>query len=534
MFKQSIFLPIVLSGLFISCGFGVTPNLTEPAEVPSPSTEAIITPVVSKTIPVISHTPTPDLSPISRSSLFKIKWDDRSIFRDGLVKSEQDVLDRLPGASIYHINLTISDDLKHVQGQEEVRYTNQEDVPLNEVVFHLYPNMLDGEMTVASVNVNSSAVCPIYELENSLMRVPLASPLPPGGQIIVYSDFAVTVPGYTDNNYGVFAYEEGVLSLAYIYPMIAVFDSRGWNTEVPGDNGDITYSDVSFYFLRVNAPGKLVIVASGCETEKVKTGDRQQVTLAAGPARDFYLVASPNYTVLTGNAGEMTVNSYAPAKWSEHAQLALDTAATAIQIYSKRYKPYPYTEFDIVTIITDSGGVEFPGMTALDIEMYDPQEEFDDEPSGDYLKAITAHEVGHQWFYNMVGNDQLDEPWLDEAFAEYSTWQYYRDQSGANGNYYYKEAMQESWDEVDGAKIPIGLPASRYTEDEYDAIVYGRGALFLDVLANQMGQDKFDQFLRDYVQENAWGNVTSEGFKQLAEKICICDLTLLFKEWVFP
>ena len=173
-------------------------------------------------------------------------------------------------------------------------------------------------------------------------------------------------------------------------------------------------------------------------------------------------------------------------------------------------------------------------MTALEIEMYDPQEEFDGKPSGDYLKAITAHEVGHQWFYNLVGNDQLDEPWLDEALTEYITWQYYKDLYGAKGNQYYKRAMQESWDEVGDAKIPIGLPASKYTEDEYDAVVYGRGALFFDVLANQMGQEKFDQFLRDYVQENAWSNVTAEGFKQLAEKNCICDLTLLYNEWVYP
>jgi len=534
MFKQSIFLPIVLSVLFVSCRVGAPPELTQPAELPSPSPLVIITPAISNTLQVISNTPTSDIPPISTSSLFKISWDDRSVFRDGLVKSEQDVFDRMPGASIYHINLTISDDLKHVQGQEEVRYTNQEDVPLNEVVFHLYPNMLDGEMTVASVTVNSSTVSPTYELKNSLMRVPLASLLPPGGQVIVFFDFAVTVPGYTDNNYGIFAFEDGVLSLADVYPMIAVYDSRGWNTDVPGNNGDITYSDASFYIVRVDAPAKLVIVASGRETDKEKTVYNQQVTFAAGPARDFYVVASPSYTLLTGKAGDVTVNSYAPAQWSTHAQLALDTAVTAIQDYSERYSPYPYTKFDIVAITTDSGGVEFPGMTALDIEMYDPQEEFDGEPSGDYLKAITAHEVGHQWFYNLVGNDQLDEPWLDEALTEYITWQYYKDLYGAKGNQYYKQAMQESWDEVGGAKTPIGLPASTYSEDEYDAIVYGRGALFLDVLANQMGQEKFDQFLRDYVQENAWSNVTAEGFKQLAEKTCNCNLTPLFQEWVYP
>jgi aminopeptidase N len=70
--------------------------------------------------------------------------------------------------------------------------------------------------------------------------------------------------------------------------------------------------------------------------------------------------------------------------------------------------------------------------------------------------------------------------------------------------------------------------------NEYGAIVYGRGPLFLTALADKMGQQAFDEFLRDYYQTHKWGIGTGETFKQLAEQHCQCDLTTLFEEWVYP
>ena len=69
---------------------------------------------------------------------------------------------------------------------------------------------------------------------------------------------------------------------------------------------------------------------------------------------------------------------------------------------------------------------------------------------------------------------------------------------------------------------------------EYGAIVYGRGPLFLATLADRMGQESFDGFLRDYYQTHKWGIGTGEAFKRLAEQHCQCDLTALFEEWVYP
>jgi aminopeptidase N len=56
--------------------------------------------------------------------------------------------------------------------------------------------------------------------------------------------------------------------------------------------------------------------------------------------------------------------------------------------------------------------------------------------------------------------------------------------------------------------------------------------LFFLALADQMGQESFDTFLRDYYQQNKWGIASGADLKALAEEQCDCDLSPLFAEWV--
>jgi aminopeptidase N len=149
------------------------------------------------------------------------------------------------------------------------------------------------------------------------------------------------------------------------------------------------------------------------------------------------------------------------------------------------------------------------------------------------LEPSVVHEVAHQWFYNAVGNDQLDEPWLDEAIVQYVVGLYFIDVYGESTDQAWSEALYGRWDRVDRADIPIGMPVSEYTSEEYGAIVYGRGPLFIAALAEEIGQKTFDEFLRDYYESHKWGIGTSVDFKQLAEEHCQCDLTTMFEEWVY-
>jgi len=469
----------------------------------------------------------------SASHPFDVAWDDRTIFREGLIESEQEALGHLPGASVYRIDFQIADDLFLLEGHEQVRYTNREDEPLHDIYFRLFPNTAGGKTTVSALQVDDQEVEPVYEFEDSALRVPLPAALQPGEQAVIQMGFEVQVAREMAGNYGLFGYFEGVLVLDEFYPVIPAYDDEGWNVEVPPPNADLTHFDASFYLVRVTTPDSLTVVASGVEVGREYKADTQILTFAAGPARDFYLAASEDYIVVSETVGETTINSYALSEWTAGAELALQFATNALQGFSKRFGDYPYTEFDIVSTPMQALGMEYPGIIAITLREYDPEVEFSGVPSQVYLESTLAHEAAHQWFYNVVGNDQIDEPWLDEAVVQYATGLYYVDAYDEAAAQRYRESWYGRWDRVDRADVPIGLPAGDYTGKEYGAIVYGRGPLFIAALAEAMGQETFDQFLRDYYQSNKWGIGAADAFKQLAEDHCQCDLTALFQEWVY-
>lgn len=476
--------------------------------------------------------PTPTSTP--PTDPLETPWDDRSIFEAGLVESEQSTLAQLDGASVYHLDFEIADDLFHVTGAEEVRYTNTETVSLNEVHFRLFPNILGGKMTVSNLTVDGQSVIPKYSLQNSLMVVPLSKPLEPGQSITLSMQYAVTVPQTVDLNYGVLAYFEDVLSLAHAYPMICVYDDEGWNAEIPPQSGDVTYADTAFFLVRVTAPKGLTLVTSGREVSRAEAGQVQVVVVANGPARDFYLAASPEYKEVFRTEGEVTIRSFAPEDLSGGAEFAAEIASKAIRVFNERYAPYPYTEFDIVATPTLALGIEYPGMIAIADRIYDVDDEYGGASTNVYLESTVVHEVGHQWFYGLVGDDQLDDPWLDESLTQFVTLQYYEDECGVDGAKGFRSSLESRWARVGNADIPIGLPVADYSGVEYSAIVYGRGPLFFVALKEEMGPEVFDDFLKKYAKTFSWEIATPGGMQSLAEEQCRCDLQPIFEKWVYP
>ena len=479
-------------------------------------------------------TPPASPTPANAPDPLQIPWDDRSIFQSGLVESARPVLDELPGASVYHIDFKISNELNTYTGTEEVRYTNNESVPLKEVQFRLFANILGGQMIIRNLQVDGQPVTPQLKLQNSLLIVALGDDLAPGQSIVIKMDFDASVPEEVERNYGVFAYYKQVLALAHAYPMICVYDDEGWNSELPSPNGDLTYTDAAFYIVRISAPKDLTLATSGQRIAADSAGQFQSIIVASGPARDFFMAASANYQEVSQTFGEVTIHSYNDNNAMEGAEFALDVAADAIEAFNNRYAPYPYTELDLVSTPNLALGIEYPGAIALTTRIYEAGSAPRGSSDSGILEGTVAHEVGHQYFYNLVGNDQLDDPWLDEAMAQFLMLQYYGDLYGAGGAAGIRDSLNARWKRVELAKIPIGLPVTAYQGAEYGAIVYGRGPLFIEALKEQMGGSSFDAFLRDYTETFSWGIATPDAFQQLAEKHCACDLDALFNEWVYP
>lgn len=534
-FMRAISLVVVL---MIVAGCAQPPTSGGPATQPATATPGAATPVAyATTTPAPSPataTAAPATAIVLDSPTFGPAWGDRSIYEAGLVQSERGILAQLPGASEYRIDLKIDDSLTHVSGEQQVLYTNREQGPLSEIYARLFPNALGGKMRVSDVMVDGVSVTPEYQYEDTAIRAPLPQPLPVGKSTVLALKYQIEVPTTLDKGYGLLSYTNGILALDTPYAPIPVYNGEGWNVETPPENADTSFNDVSFYVVRITAPAALKLVVTGVEVSRSSEGGDQVVTYEQGPGRDFFIAASPDYVVTTSQVGGIRVNSYALPGEETAASTTLQAAVKGIGIYGKRFGAYPYTEFDVAATPMLALGIEYPGAVGVSERVYDPSYKSSSAPTPVLLESTLAHELAHQWFYNLVGNDQVDQPWLDEAMAQYSTYLYYLDAYGQAAADGWRANWGSRWDRTDRAEKPVGLPAADYTEREYSSIVYGRGPMFLAALAERMGQAKFDRFLKDYSARFRWGIVTTDDFKTMANQECGCDLSDLYGQWLDP
>lgn len=542
--KQRMFpASIILLILGVACrpvSGGRPPVAPSPTPVATPVTTPVtttgaITPAsdgttTAPTVPAVAPSPVGEAG----APVFDVSPGDLGIFSTGLVAAEQATPGKLTGAPFYQIDIAIGEAMNTVTGRQVVTLTNTEDIALDEVYFHLHPRTLEGDMEVTDVVAGTGADAEAVEAvaEGDVLRVPLPAPLAPGESVTLSMNFETTVPTDIGRNYGVLAYYEDILALAHFYPMLAVYDDEGWNIAEPDVQGDLTYGDAALFVTRVTAPDDVILVASGAAVEQSAGDGTQTITYAVGPARDFFLAAG-DFEVVSRTVGETTIHSYAPADRVDGAAAALDVAAVALADYSERLGPYPYTELDIVTTPTSALGIEYPGIIVGTLGMYDVEATTQGGiPLRAILESTTAHEVAHQWFYNLVGNDQLDEPWLDEAVVSYTTYRYFVERYGQRAADSYFETFFGRWERADMDEIPVGLPVADYDGAEYSAIVYGRGPIFLRELEETIGRETFDAFLSDYAGRFRWAIADAAAFRDLAEEHCACDLGPLFAEWV--
>lgn len=514
----------------------ITVAASSTAPAPPTSAAAAEAPVVTPTPPpgapaltaaaTAFPTPTPEPAPVN--------WDIyQAALRPAVI--QQLASDMRPGGPLsvltqYSLTVTLSPDLKRVDGRARVRYTNNESVPLAEVYFHLFPNLWNDGMTVAGATVDGRSVAATLESDDDLLRVPLDQPLAPGRWTDIALDFRVPIPTNTEvGNYADFAYVNGILALAHFYPTVVVYDADGWHLETPATQGDVVYHDASLYDVSLTTPANLIVVATGATLGRVENGDGTVTwRLAGGPLRDFNLAASRRYQTASRQVGDIAVNSYFLPEDAAGGQQALDWAALSLQAYQAQFGAYPYRELDLAATETTAGGIEYPGLIVIGQRFYS------DPNNAIFFEGITVHEVAHQWWYNVVGNDQVNHPWLDEALTQYSTYFYYEKYYGPEAITNLLDSFRARWSRVDFAEKPIGLPVSAYPDKEYGAIVYGRGPLFLLALRDRIGADKMAQLLRRYYAEYAWKIAMPADFRRLAEEISGQDLGDLWAQWVEP
>lgn len=432
----------------------------------------------------------------------------------------------------YDIVLSLEEGEKPVlKGTQHVRYTNEETVPLDHLIFRLYPNLpgFGGVMEVDTVVVGVTPVKPIYAANHSAIYVPLQPALMPAQAIDVTLEFRAILPTDTRSGYAVFTYADDVYALAGFYPTIPVYDAQGWNVEIASPYGDVTFTDTAFYRVQLTVPSELVVVSSGQTVEVADRGDgTHSWTMVAGPMRDFYIAMSRDYQLVYDFVDGVRINSYYRSDQREGGELALRYAREALRLFGQLFGPYPYTELDIVPTPTTAGGIEYPGVIVTAQSLYPEKSE--------YLELVVAHEVAHQWWYGLVGSDQLDEPWMDEALANYCAYIYFQHTASAEKAQQIKKiAFEDAYRELqqDHLDRAIGGPvAGFHSQSDYVAVVYGKGPLFFDAVRERLGDEAFFAGLRLYLERHRYGVAYQKDLIEALRDASGQSIDDLYDAWV--
>ncbi len=433
-------------------------------------------------------------------------------------------LDTLSLATRYAISLTVDVAHSQVTGEQQVRYTNTEEVPLSDLYFRLFPNTpgYGGQMRVSSIRLNGEPTSPEVHLGGSALRLWLNPPLAPMETVTLALTFTVTVPLTDEIDYAQFSYVRGVAALPGVYPLIPVYDDEGWNVEIAPGYGDAVFSDVAFYQVDVTAPPTMTLVASGtCAVPEAGRWSCQ-----AGPVRDFVLILGDDYQVASQIAEGTLVNSYFYSDHREGGEQVLRIAANAFTLYSRLFGPYPYEELDVVETPTRAGGIEYPTLVVISDRLYNGHPR---------LEWVVAHEVAHQWWYGVVGSDQVDKPWLDEALTQYTTLLYHEFLYGAEtAADILKNDFQATYDRLteEGNDMPAGLPVAAYPRDLYSPVVYRKGALYFHALRGRVGDEAFFAILRAYYRRHRYGIATPDSFLTTVKTVTGNEHRDLYERWI--
>lgn len=496
-----------------------SPAVVPPTSVPtaSPPTAALVA-APSPSPPAVGE----DLTPYRSAMRPEFGGDVDTIAAAGASRYDLEVRLEWPPAN--------SGGEPRLAGIERIHYTNTETAPLAEIYFYLYPNLpgYGGQMQVESISVDGQAVRPEVAANPAILRTPLPQPLTPGAAIDLALTYTVRVPTQAGHGYNIFSASDNTIALTGFYPAIAVYDEQGWNVEIPPSYGDATYLDTSLYQVKLTVPEALVVAASGSLLGSVANGDGSKtLTLVSGPMRDFYLAGRNDFLVAQTTVDGVVVNNYYPPHLEAGGRQALGFAAEALRVFNQRFGPYPYAEFDVVATPTTAGGVEYPGLVVIAQNLYDQE--------GYFFEFTIAHEVAHQWWYGLVGNDQVDDPWLDEALTNYSAVFYWEAVKGPDrarelvqalffGLYEY--AKQQGLD-----RAVIGSVAD-FSEDEYGPIVYGKGPLFFNALRQEVGDEIYLKIMQTYFSEYKYKVVQPADLMTVIEEVSGHEVDPLVETWL--
>jgi hypothetical protein len=303
------------------------------------------------------------------------------------------------------------------------------------------------------------------------------------------------------------------------------------------------YSEFGKFDVKITVPKNLVVAATGdVQNQQEKTWWRElannknaihpsiesQKTLhfIQENVHDFAWFANKDYSVdfdtVTLSNGQkvetwiFAVTKKSPPKGIEHLN-------DGVKYYSEKVGNYPYNIAQVViTPLIAGGGMEYPTITNC----------------GSIDRTTIIHEVGHNWFYGILGSNERDYPWMDESI-----------------NTYYEERSQiELSPKTNAGTISIfgikinqldlmvyltlrknldqagNLKSEAYTDANYGAIVYGKNPKSFAYLQYYLGNEVFDNMMQSYYNKWKFKHPLPNDFRALAESFTNKNLSWFFED----
>jgi aminopeptidase N len=291
-------------------------------------------------------------------------------------------------------------------------------------------------------------------------------------------------------------------------------------------------SDKATYSFHLTVPAQYVAVANGTLVGTKDNGqtrtfhwemDRPMANyLAAVAAGDLVLEQSTS-------PGGVQIRNYFDSDVAEAARTAFASTGRVLDYFAGLFGSYPFAAYGVIVPDASTQGAAMENQTmslfGRDVVEKSMLRKF---PREMYL----SHELAHQWFGDSVTLAEWRDIWLNEGFATYASWLWIEKEFGASGM---ELCVQDAYARIASkSETLLGDPGA---DELFGSVVYQRGGLTLYALRAAIGDDLFFGILRDWVSQNAYGNVTTEDFIALVTKktagLASFDPKAFFDEWLY-
>lgn len=397
------------------------------------------------------------------------------------------------------LSFTMAKDLHTADGHETVVFTP--DMPTCELVFRAWPNQptmfsTGSSLLLTDTRINGQTVQPRMQAAGAaagspgtLIDIPLTQCLNAGQSVTADLFFTLALGEDADERIGV-STDTDTAWVGTGFPLLAWVRGHGWAVDpaVPINGESVTSEDFMLKELSVTAPSQLAVAGTGTVMRQDPGPQGKTVHRFTAPAVRDVSFAVGRYTIIDQDVQGIQVHLAIPEdRTKASTKRWQDEISGAITKLTGIFGPFPYPDLWVTITPGQSDGTEMPDAV-----------QFSDSRARE-LPALVAHELSHQWFYSLVGNNQSTDPWLDEALATLG--------EALNGGEYQADNVPTG-----NMGRPMTYWAGHGRFSAYTDYVYDQGAAVLLEAREQVGPDTFDSALRSYIRTNAHKVATPDDF----------------------